>query len=115
MTEFPCTQCGQCCKSIGITFNPNSDYYKQAPQAIKTLIDNFPYPINSDNSCSALSEDNLCTVYDNRPIICNTSLGADLLNIPKPQFFKLVADQCNTLITEANLDPKYLVQISEVV
>ena len=115
MKEFPCTKCGLCCKLIGITFDTNSSYYKNSPLSIQTLIDHFPYDINSDNSCSMLSKDGLCTVYENRPIICNAELGAKLLNIPESQFFKMLADNCNTLITNADLDPKYLVEISEAI
>ena len=115
MSNFPCTQCGLCCKSLGSNFDPESHYYQDAPLAIQTLIDNFPYTINPDGSCSMLSKDGLCTVYDDRPIICNTELGAKLLNIPESQFFKILADGCNKLINDANLDPKYLVQISEAI
>ena len=113
MTDFPCTQCGLCCKLIGKTFDPNSSYYKNSPLSIQTLIDNFPYTINPDGSCSMLSKDGLCTVYEHRPIICNTKLGSKLLNIPESQFYQMLADNCNDLINTYNLDPKYLVQISE--
>ena len=113
MTDFPCTQCGECCKHIGLSFNPDSLAYKKAPTVIKDLIDSFPYKINPDNSCSMLTSDNLCSVYDERPIICNIKMGGFLLRIDQKTWYKTLADQCNTLITNAGLDPKYLVNLEQ--
>ena len=113
MTDFPCTSCGQCCRVIGEYFDHSHSNYKSASLAVKTLIDAFPYDINPDNSCSMLSEDGLCTVYENRPIICNTKFAPQLNHMSQSQFNQLMAQHCNILINAANLDPKYLVQISE--
>ena len=82
---------------------------------MKTLIDNFPYDINPDGSCSKLNEDGLCSVYENRPIICNIDLMGQLLHQDTTEWYRINAENCNKLINDANLDPKYLVQISEVV
>ena len=78
-------------------------------------MDNFPHPINSDNSCSMLDENGLCSIYEDRPIICNTKYAPQLLNLTKPQFNNYMAQSCNKLIDDADLDRKFLVQISEVV
>ena len=113
MTDFPCTSCGQCCRLIGLHFNHSHEVYQNSPQAIKDLMDSFPYPINPDNSCSMLNEDGLCSIYDDRPIICNTKFAPQLNHMSQSQFNQLMAQHCNILINAANLDPKYLVQISE--
>ena len=115
MTDFPCTSCGQCCRLIGLTFDHSHPYYQNSSQAIKDLIDSFPHPINPDNSCSMLNEDGLCSIYEDRPIICNTKYAPQLLNLSQPQFNRYLAESCNQIINDANLDPKFLVQISEAV
>ena len=115
MTDFPCTSCGQCCRLIGLTFDHSHPFYQTSSLAVKTLIDNFPYPINPDNSCSMLDENGLCSIYDDRPIICNTKYAPQLLNLSKSQFNKYLAESCNQIINDAGLDRKFLVQISEVV
>ena len=55
-----------------------------------------------------LGEDGLCSIYDDRPIICNTKYAPQLLNLTKPQFNHYMTQSCNNMITEANLDPKFL-------
>ena len=62
-----------------------------------------------------LGEDGLCSIYDDRPIICNTKYAPQLLNLSKSQFNKYLAESCNQIINDAGLDRKFLVQISEVV
>ena len=108
MTDFPCTSCGQCCRLIGLHFNHSHQVYQNSPQAVKDLMDTFPHPINPDNSCSMLDKDGLCSIYDDRPIICNTKYAPQLLNLTKPQFNHYMTQSCNNMITEANLDPKFL-------
>ena len=109
MTDFPCTQCGQCCRNINSILS-NSDSF---PTVIKDLINRFPYDINPDGSCSKLNEDGLCSVYQNRPIMCNIKLMGQLLHRDTTEWYRLQAEHCNILINAADLDPKYLVQISE--
>ena len=109
MTDFPCTQCGQCCRNVNSILS-NSESF---PTVIKDLIDRFPYDINPDGSCSKLNEDGLCSVYENRPIMCNIKLMGQLLHRDTTEWYRLQAEHCNILINAADLDPKYLVQISE--
>ena len=106
MTDFPCTQCGQCCKQIGAILNNVSIY----PTVVQDLINRFPYEVNSDGSCSMLSGDNTCSVYQNRPIMCNIKLMGQLLRQPEQQWHQQQADVCNQLITNAGLSPDYLVK-----
>ena len=88
----------------------NSDSF---PTVIKDLINRFPYDINPDGSCSKLNEEGLCSVYENRPIMCNVQLMGQLLHQDTTEWYRMNADNCNKLINAADLDPKYLVQISE--
>ena len=111
--DFPCTQCGECCRHVDKVLDPNSFTYKSSPTVIKDLIDRFPYQINKDGSCSMLDSNGKCKVYDSRPIICNVRLGGLLLHQNQLDWFKNRADGCNKLISDAGLDPKYLVFIDE--
>lgn len=44
--------------------NPDSDV------EYNNLLCKFPYKINEFDQCEKLGEDNLCTVYHDRPLIC---------------------------------------------
>tara|TARA_R100000458_G_C8088808_1_gene120418 strand:- start:85 stop:420 length:336 start_codon:yes stop_codon:yes gene_type:complete len=109
MIDFPCTQCGQCCRQIGSILANSSSF----PTVIQDLINRFPYQVNQDGSCSKLNSDNLCSVYDNRPIMCNIKLMGQLLHQNTPDWHKLQAKYCNEMIKAAKLDPKYLVLIPD--
>ena len=113
MDDFPCTKCGECCRQASKILDKSSDFYKNAPTVIKDLIDRFPYEVNDDGSCSMLDSSGLCKVYNNRPVICNISLMGKLFHQSTLNWFKLQADNCNELIKNANLDPKFLVIIDE--
>jgi Fe-S-cluster containining protein len=76
MAEFTCTSCGLCChqvdKIIGST----------APFAwMQQATDDFPYQAREDGSCEKL-EDNQCTVYDDRPLLCDIGRMAKEPDIP---------------------------------
>ena len=108
MNTFPCTSCGECCRQVGsLLSNPSS-----FPTVIQDLIKIFPYEINKDGSCSKLI-DNSCSVYDDRPIICNIDLMGQLLRYNTDEWYELQAQYCNKAIIAANLDRKYLVQFPE--
>ncbi len=113
MADFPCTQCGECCRHISSVLDHASIEYKTSPTVIKDLIDRFPYEVNSDGSCSMLDDNGLCKVYDNRPIICNVRLGGILLHQNEEEWYQNRAKGCNKLIKEANLDPKFLIPLNE--
>ena len=111
MDDFPCTKCGLCCTRVAQVLDHNSIEYQTAPTVIKDLMDRFPYPTNSDGSCSMLTSDGLCKVYDDRPIICNVKYGALLLNLNLKEWYQNRADGCNKLIKDAGLSDDYLVKI----
>ena len=47
--------------------------------------------------------------------MCNIKLMGQLLHQDTTEWYRINAENCNKLINAANLDPKYLVQISEVI
>ena len=111
MSHFPCTQCGLCCKQL----KSSLDNLNSFPLVIQDLLKRFPHQTKPDGSCSMLNDDGSCSVYENRPIICNIDLMGQLLHIDTPELYRINAESCNTLINNANLNPKYLVQISEAI
>lgn len=78
MIRFPCERCGACCKAMG-------EIIAQARERCENLqkkkmiippflieIIGFPHKLSADGACGMLDrEKNLCTIYDERPLICN--------------------------------------------
>jgi len=104
LDNFPCTQCGLCCKHVN-SRPPNLD------PLTEFLLSKFPYKEKEDGSCEMLSEDNLCLVYDDRPLICNISLMAKVKGQDLNDYYQQSALSCNELITNAGLDHKYFVYL----
>jgi hypothetical protein len=56
--KFPCSKCGECCKRIGLI----------APELVDP----------ETGWCKYLDPDtNLCTIYEDRPLICNIDRAYD--------------------------------------
>lgn len=106
MKDFPCTQCSQCCKRLREILDNKEklDLFDQF------LIDKFPYKTLEDGSCEKLTEDGLCSVYEDRPLICNIKLLSKFFNGTTEEYYRIVAEVCNKSINEADLDPKYLIK-----
>jgi uncharacterized protein len=74
---YDCQICGNCCRSIGkviIGAIAALDEAEKSDTPIHPILEelaSFPHDINPDGSCSKLSGD-ICTVYQSRPLICNT-------------------------------------------
>ena len=97
--EFICTQCGACCRRTDI---------------LKKL----GFPIQKDGSCGHL-KNNLCSIYENRPDICNIDKLRGLYNkeynvdITKKDWYISNSKCCNSMIEEDKLDKKYLIDITK--
>lgn len=74
---FECKMCGMCCRNI-------KRYKEQVYPILKELlggaIPNFEIK-DIDGVCIHLTEDNRCSIYAQRPILCNTEKMFDLLSI----------------------------------
>ena len=104
MKDFPCTSCGLCCKQIG-TLLTNKN---QLPELLQFLVTKFPYKALEDGSCEMLNSDNQCSVYNDRPLICNVKLMSKLHHTP----YHVTAEICNKLIEENGLDTAFRVEIT---
>ena len=79
---FNCTRCGLCCKNAG-------------------RIPGFPLPLKpGTNECRYLSADNLCEIYDHRPMICQIDKGRPV-GISRKRWYALNEEGCRQLQTAA--------------
>lgn len=80
--ERKCHGCGACCQNyepehlFGAWLN-EEEYYKfsiKRPDMLKVAVHNSSISVKmkltGDKRCIALSEDNLCTIYEDRPKLC---------------------------------------------
>lgn len=111
--NFPCTGCGMCCMQVAEAIKNAKALVKQgaAPEFIKEIAD-FPYNTKPDGSCENLLPDHKCAVYLSRPDCCDvekTWQKHHLKTITKKKYFVETAELCNSFITEAKLDDKFLI------
>ena len=99
MSSFPCSLCGMCCKRVNIAI----EHYKLLePEFI------FPFKV-IEGVCSKL-EDNKCSVYEDRPILCNVDRLSEKWGIEKGYFYEVNKTVCNILMDENNIDLKFRIQ-----
>ena len=110
MVNFPCTKCTLCCTNLDVLL-ANKQYLDPVR---KSLFDLFPYKPKEDGSCEMLSEDGSCTVYEDRPDICNISTVAKALNTDITEYYRISARSCNQLIINAGLPAEYLVNLEQI-
>ena len=99
--DFPCSSCGLCCKYVGLALaKPNPD------PLIQLLIDKFPFETDSSGTCE-MFVDGQCSVYDDRPLLCNVKMGGVYLGIEQKTWYSMLAMGCNELIDQYGLDSSY--------
>ena len=101
---FPCTKCGECCKHID--------------KAVTLFTDagfdiNFPYKWN-DGVCEKLVN-NLCSIYENRPYICNIDRYIKENKVNKKAFYRSNTEACNKLMDETGINIKFRIKLNSTV
>ena len=104
MKDFPCTSCGLCCKVNLVFLLNNKDKF---PEFYQFIISKFPYKVLEDGSCEMLDSDNQCSVYNDRPLLCNAKLLSISMHIP----YEVIAQNCNDLIDKYGLDESFKVDL----
>lgn len=102
--KFPCTGCGACCNRIdkavkgfgSEALNKSSIYF-------------FPYKWDAKGRCEKLMKDNRCSVYNNRPLLCNIDKLEKISDLPTNMFYAMNISICNSIIKEDKLEEKYLI------
>ncbi len=107
MDKFPCTSCGLCCKNAKRIMD-NNPATKQMGNPLY-----FPYQFDNKGACTMLKND-LCTIYDNRPLICNIDAIIKTFKLSKSGVYRQNATTCNMEIKKAGLDKKFLIKIDEL-
>jgi len=79
-------------------------------------------PDRGDGACTYLTEDNLCSIYETRPELCNMQkmwqkrnqeLDLESRGINKKEYFKINSGVCNDMMKEECIDKKYLIDLKE--
>ena len=75
-------------------------------------------PDRGDGACVYLDENNLCSIYDTRPLICRVKEFGENIKKKNPkfsmkEFYKLNTRACHQLIDEQGLDDKYKINLDE--
>lgn len=87
---------------------PESVFYKAAQE--------FPYSWDESGCCEML-ENNLCSVYEDRPLLCNVKKISELYSqdtgVPVQDLYSLNARVCNSLISAANLDESFMIDTDQ--
>lgn len=80
--KFPCSKCGACCRKIGKI---------------------YPELEGPSGACIYLSEDNLCSIYPDRPLLCNVDKYYDEFlkdKMSREEFYNLNLAACKKLQEE---------------
>ena len=86
--------CGMCCRNIK---RYKDEVYPILKEILGATIPKFD--IEDDNGvCVYLTDDNKCSIYEQRPILCNTELMFELLSatlgITKSELYKIQILSC---------------------
>ena len=72
----------------------------------------FPYKTDESGACEKLDKDGKCTVYENRPLVCNVEKMFETFhkhNTTRKKHYFEQATVCNSMIKKSNLPDKFLV------
>ena len=101
--EFPCTGCGGCCRLLGgILKSPET----QENYVMRLAVQTFPFKADATGACEKLV-DGKCSVYEDRPLLCNVEELGKAMRVNEAEWFKANAFACNRIIDLLNLDPMY--------
>lgn len=99
--DFKCNGCGACCKFIGYIVKRVKDHHARGVDLPFpfSMYNDFPYDTLENGTCSKLDETNRCTVYKERPAVCNvhTMYNVHYNYMGKEEYLKNSAIACQTL------------------
>lgn len=109
--EFPCTSCGCCCSHVNMAV----ENAKNSPHPVwKKSGETFPYSYDSTGKCEKLI-DNKCSVYDDRPLLCNVNKLGELLGFNVKDWHLMVAKSCNELMIQDKISEEYKIKIEDII
>lgn len=104
--KFPCTGCGSCCKRIDKLL-PNIE---KLDDNLKQIL-NFPYT-HINGRCEKLGNDNKCTIYEDRPIVCSYEKFMEVFNYSKDDIFPMSIASCNKMMDEDGVGEEFRIKIN---
>lgn len=102
-TKFPCTACGACCTRAGKILD---DVGRHGPEHLL----HFPYQVDETGRCEKLTTDNKCSVYQDRPLICNIDKFLTLFGLDKQKAYAENIKICNDWMDEDNIPQEYRIK-----
>ena len=100
---FPCTGCGACCMTVGMVLD---NVERLDNPVLRAAVEAFPYKVDENGVCEKLV-DSKCSVYEDRPIMCNVAALGVLLKRNPYEFYSENIKYCNQLIDLFGLDQSY--------
>ncbi len=100
LSPFPCFKCGACCKIVGKMVEQSKSYEGEIDFQIQA-IQEFPHKYDSTGRCEKLNDDNTCSVYNDRPSICNVDTMFEKYYsklMTKEEYYALNVKACNYLV-----------------
>lgn len=110
MPVFPCSMCGACCNNIGQVVEMLNSPEGNGTNNKDNLF-YFPYNCDDQGRCEKLSDDNKCTIYETRPIMCNIQALAVSMKIPIIEFYNLNIHACNKLMDASNIPESFRIPL----
>ena len=108
--SFACTGCGLCCRNVGQTIEAVKKMDGSIP--FVKAFQFFTYKADASGACEKLDKDGKCTVYDNRPLVCNVEKMFEKFHKKKTTRMRHYYEQaqiCNVSIRNNDLPDKFLV------
>lgn len=78
----------------------------QANYVMRMAVKTFPFKTDASGACEKLV-DGKCSVYEERPLLCNVKELGEAMRVNQAEWFKANALACNRIIDLLNLDPMY--------
>lgn len=99
--KFQCSQCGACCRRAG-----KSGFMED----------------RGDGACIYLTEENMCSIYETRPELCNMEkmwvkrnleLDLEIRGISKKDYFIENSEACNLMMKQDNMDTHFHINLDK--
>lgn len=109
--DFPCTSCGCCCSHVNLAIqNAAKSNHPVWQESAKS----FPYNYDETGKCEKLV-DNKCSVYEDRPLLCNINKLGKLLELDLKLWHYMIAKSCNELIDQDKISETYKIHIDNLI
>lgn len=92
LVKFKCSMCGMCCRNV--------HHWKENLSQMRELLhdETIDFPFKESNGVCEMLYDNRCSIYESRPIVCNTEKMYEILHkttgMSVSEFLKLQAISC---------------------